>query len=63
MHQESKCHKDALIKSSNFMQIIAGEEKKSSVAFQSHRYHQLNSQLASVVSELQFSLDYHQETM
>ena len=36
MHQESKCHKDALIKSSNFMQIIAGEEKKSSVAFQSH---------------------------
>ena len=27
MHQESKCHKDALLKSSNFMQIIAGEEK------------------------------------
>ena len=28
MHQESKCHKDALLKSSNFMQImISGEEK------------------------------------
>jgi hypothetical protein len=28
MHQESKCHKDALLKSSNLMQImIAGVEK------------------------------------
>jgi hypothetical protein len=27
MHQESKCHKDALLKSSNFVQIIAGEKK------------------------------------
>ena len=28
MHRESKCHRDALLKSSNFMQImISGEEK------------------------------------
>ena len=27
MHQESKCHKDGLLKSSNFMQIAAGQEK------------------------------------
>ncbi|VDI20696.1 Hypothetical predicted protein, partial [Mytilus galloprovincialis] len=33
IHQESSGHKDALLKSSNFLQIIGGGEKTSSVVF------------------------------